>query len=36
MDEIICYCKQVAKSEIEKAILNGAKTFEDIQKMTGA
>lgn len=36
MDEIICYCKQVTKSEIEKVILNGVKTLTDIQKMTGA
>ena len=36
MDEIICYCKQVTKSEIEKAILDGAKTLKDIQGITGA
>lgn len=36
MDEIICYCRQVRKSEIEKAIAEGAKSLEDIQKMTGA
>lgn len=36
MDEIICYCKQVTKSEIEKVILNGAKTLKDIQEITGA
>jgi NAD(P)H-nitrite reductase large subunit len=36
MDEIICYCKQVSKSEIEKAIADGAKTLKDIQEMTGA
>ncbi|HET7732848.1 MAG TPA: (2Fe-2S)-binding protein [Paludibacter sp.] len=36
MDEIICYCKQVSKSEIEKAILDGAKTVKEIQEITGA
>ena len=36
MDEIICHCKQVTKSEIEKAISDGAKTLKDIQEMTGA
>ena len=36
MDEIICYCKQVTKSEIEQAISEGAKTLKDIQEMTGA
>lgn len=36
MDEIICYCKQITKSEIEKAISEGAKTLKDIQEMTGA
>jgi len=36
MDEIICFCQQVTKSEIEKAITDGAKTLKDIQKMTGA
>jgi bacterioferritin-associated ferredoxin len=36
MDEIICYCKQVTKREIEKAISEGAKTLKDIQEITGA
>lgn len=36
MDNIICYCKQITKSEIEKAISDGAKTLKDIQEMTGA
>lgn len=35
-DQTICYCKQVSRVEIEKAILNGAKTLSDIQKSTGA
>ena len=36
MEEIICHCKQVTKSEIEKAIADGARTLKDIQEMTGA
>jgi bacterioferritin-associated ferredoxin len=36
MDKIIYHCKQITKSEIERAMQDGAKTFEDIQKMTGA
>lgn len=36
MEEIICYCKHVSKSEIETAILKGAKTLKDIQEATGA
>jgi bacterioferritin-associated ferredoxin len=34
MDEIICHCKQVTKSEIEKAISDGAKNLKDIQELT--
>jgi len=36
MSKIICYCKNVTVDEIEKAILNGAKTLGDIQNRTGA
>ena len=36
MNELICYCKNVTKGEVENAILNGAKTLNDIQSMTGA
>ena len=36
MDEIICYCKNITKAEIEIAINNGAKTLKDIQKITNA
>jgi len=36
MDQIICYCNRISKSEIEKAILGGAKTLRDIQEITGA
>jgi bacterioferritin-associated ferredoxin len=36
MKELICYCKNVSKTEIETAILKGAKTLKDIQESTGA
>ena len=36
MEEIICYCRKVSKSEIETAILKGALTLKDIQDSTGA
>lgn len=34
--EIICLCNNVSREEIEKAILNGAKTPNDIFDMTSA
>jgi len=36
MDKIICYCRNVFKTEIEQAISGGAKTLKDIQEITGA
>jgi hypothetical protein len=36
MEELICYCKNISKTEIETAILKGAKTLKDIQNATGA
>lgn len=33
---IICYCSNVTKHQIVAALENGAKTLEDIRKMTGA
>ena len=36
LNEIICYCKNVSKIEIETAIQNGAKTLKEIQDSTGA
>ena len=36
MEELVCYCKNVLKTEIETAISEGAKTLKDIQKNTGA
>lgn len=35
-DEIICYCRQTTRAEIEEAIRNGARTLADIQQATGA
>lgn len=35
-NEIICYCKNVSRVEIETAIQNGAKSLTDIQQITGA
>lgn len=35
-NEIICYCKNVTRGEIESAISNGAKTLKDVQRMTSA
>ncbi len=36
MEEIICYCNNVTKVEIEAAIFKGARTLKDIQEVTGA
>lgn len=36
MSEIICYCKNISKSDIEEAIARGAKNLKDIQEMTDA
>lgn len=35
-DEIICYCMNVRRSQIVKAIEDGAKSLKDIQHMTKA
>ncbi|WP_297523022.1 (2Fe-2S)-binding protein [uncultured Clostridium sp.] len=35
-NRMVCKCKQVTYSDIRKAMTNGARTVEDIQKMTGA
>lgn len=35
-NEIICYCSNVTKADIIKALDNGAKTLKDIQNTTGA
>jgi bacterioferritin-associated ferredoxin len=36
MNEIICYCKNISKSDIKEAIAKGAKNLKDIQEMTDA
>ncbi len=35
-DKIICHCKQVSYIDIRKAMINGARTVEEIKEMTGA
>ena len=32
----VCICKGIARATIKKAIANGAKTVEEVQKATGA
>lgn len=36
VNRIICHCKQVSYGDIRKAMIEGARTVEDIQEMTGA
>ncbi len=36
MDKTICYCKNVSKEEILKAIKDGAQSLKGIQEKTGA
>jgi bacterioferritin-associated ferredoxin len=38
MDKLtkVCICKAISRAAIKKAIRNGAKTLEDVQKATGA
>lgn len=38
MDKLtkVCLCKAIPRSTIKKAIQNGARTVEEIQKITGA
>jgi NAD(P)H-nitrite reductase large subunit len=35
-DEIICWCSNVTRADIENAMDEGAKTLDDIKEMTGA
>ena len=35
-DKLICGCVRVYRSDIEPAILNGARTYTEIQEKTGA
>ena len=32
----VCICKAIPRATIKKAIKNGAKTLEEVQKATGA
>ncbi len=38
MDKLtkVCLCKAIPRSTIKKAIQNGARTLEEVQKVTGA
>lgn len=38
MDKLtkVCICKAISRAAIKKAIHNGAKTLEEVQKATGA
>ena len=36
VDKIICHCKQVSFDDIRRAMVDGARTVKDIQKITGA
>ena len=35
-DEIVCYCSNVTRQKILEAIKEGAKSLQDIRKMTNA
>lgn len=32
----VCLCKGISRATIKKAIMNGAKTVEEVRKATGA
>lgn len=34
MSKLICYCKKVNYEDLEQAVANGAKTFEEVQEVT--
>lgn len=36
VDKIVCHCKQVSFGDIRKAMVGGARTIGEIQKITGA
>ncbi|WFD12351.1 (2Fe-2S)-binding protein [Tepidibacter hydrothermalis] len=36
VNRIICNCKQVSYGDIRKAMVEGARTIEEIQEITGA
>lgn len=33
-DKIVCGCRKVTKQDLDNAIKNGAKSFEEVQKIT--
>ncbi|MGL4799485.1 MAG: (2Fe-2S)-binding protein [Cellulosilyticaceae bacterium] len=35
-DRVVCYCNNVTYIDIRKAMIEGARTLEEIQEMTGA
>ncbi len=35
-EEMVCYCSKVTKAKILDALDNGAKSLNDVRKMTGA
>ncbi|MDO4266136.1 MAG: (2Fe-2S)-binding protein [Eubacteriales bacterium] len=35
-EEIVCYCSDVTKGDILRALENGARTLSDVRKATGA
>ncbi len=36
LDETVCWCSNVSKQSILDAIQNGARSMDDIRRMTGA
>ena len=36
MDKIVCNCYSITNGGIKEAVDNGATTFEEVQKVTGA
>ncbi len=35
-EDIICKCKGVTKGDVKKALKNGATTYKEVKKETGA
>ncbi len=35
-DEMVCFCSRVTAGEIRQAMRTGARTLDDIRRMTGA
>lgn len=36
MDKLVCNCRRVTNGMVKEAVDNGATTFEEVQKVTGA